>query len=60
MAKLEKDLQLAILSMPQKDKDKLLLRLVAKDAILVQQLQFTLVEEGTTVEFRRDEVRNCN
>lgn len=59
MAKLEKDLQLAILSMPQKDKDKLLLRLVAKDAILVQQLQFTLVEEGTTVEFRRDEVRNA-
>jgi len=40
MAKLEKDLQLAILSMPQKDKDKLLLRLVAKDDILVQQLQF--------------------
>ncbi|MES2516769.1 MAG: hypothetical protein V4585_01605 [Bacteroidota bacterium] len=59
MAKLEKDLQLAILSMPQKDKDKLLLRLVAKDDILVQQLQFTLVEEGTTVEFRRDEVREA-
>jgi hypothetical protein len=59
MAKLEKDLQLAILSMPQKDKDKLLLRLVGKDDILIQQLQFTLVEEGTTVEFRRDEVRTA-
>jgi hypothetical protein len=59
MAKLEKDLQLAILSMPQKDKDKLLLRLVAKDDILVQQLQFNLVEEGTTVEIRRDEIRNA-
>lgn len=59
MAKLEKDLQMAILSMPQKDKDKLLLRLVAKDVILVQQLQFTLVEEGITVEFRRDEVKTA-
>jgi hypothetical protein len=59
MAKLEKDLQLAILSMPQKDKDKLLLRLVGKDDILIQQLQFTLVEEATTVEFRRDEVRTA-
>jgi hypothetical protein len=59
MAKLEKDLQLAILSMPVKDKDKLLLKLVAKDDILIQQLQFTLVEEETTIEIRRDEIKNA-
>ena len=59
MAKLEKDLQAAILSMPQKEKDKLLLRLIGKDDILTQQLQFTLVEEGLSVEYRRDEVRNA-
>jgi hypothetical protein len=57
MAKLEKDLQQAILAMPQKDKDKILLRLIAKDDILTQQLQFTLVEEGSSIEFRRDEVK---
>jgi len=58
MAKLEKDLQEAILSMPQKEKDKLFLRLIAKDDILVQQLQFTLVEESLSIDFRRDEVKN--
>jgi hypothetical protein len=57
MAKLEKDLQQAILAMPQKDKDKLILRLIAKDDILTQQLQFTLVEEGSSIELRRDEVK---
>ena len=57
MAKLEKDLQAAILSMPQKEKDKLLLKLIAKDDILTQQLQFMLVEGNASVDFRRDEVR---
>ena len=59
MAKLEKDLQEAILSMPQKEKDKLLLKLIAKDDVLIQQLEFTLVEGGSTVEYRRDEVKNA-
>lgn len=57
MAKLEKDLQQAILSMPQKDKDKLLLRLITKDDILSQQLQFMLVEGNASVDYRRDEVK---
>lgn len=56
MAKLEKDLQQAILAMPTKDKDKLLLRLIAKDVILIQQLTFNLVEEGSTVDIRREEI----
>ena len=59
MAKLEKDLQEAILSMPQKEKDKLLLKLIAKDDVLIQQLEFTLVEAGSTIEYRRDEVKNA-
>ncbi|MCU0471150.1 MAG: hypothetical protein MUF58_21435 [Arcicella sp.] len=58
MAKLEKDLQAAILAMPTKERDKLLLKLIAKDDILIQQLQFSLVEEGTSIEFRRDEIKN--
>lgn len=57
MAKLEKDLQQAILSMPQKDKDKLLLRLITKDDILTQQLQYMLVEGSASVDYRRDEVK---
>lgn len=57
MAKIEKELQQAILGMPQKDKDKLLLRLIGKDDILIQQLTFTLVEESLTVESRRDDIR---
>ncbi len=59
MAKLEKDLQEAILAMPSKEKDKLLLKLITKDDVLTQQLQFTLVEEGTSVDFRRDEIKEA-
>jgi hypothetical protein len=54
---LNSPLQEAILSMPSKEKDKLLLKLIAKDDVLTQQLQFTLVEEGTSIDFRRDEVK---
>jgi phage regulator Rha-like protein len=57
MAKLEKDLQEAILAMPQKEKDKILLKLIAKDEVLTQQLQFQLVEVGDTMESRRDDIR---
>lgn len=44
--------------MPTKEKDKLLLRLVAKDSTLVDRLHFELIEEGTTLEERRDEIRS--
>ena len=57
MAKLEKDLQEAIVAMPQKEKDKLLLKLITKDDVLTQQLQFQLVEVGDTMESRRDDIR---
>ncbi|WP_026994353.1 hypothetical protein [Flectobacillus major] len=57
MAKIEKALQGAILEMSQKEKDKLLLRLVAKDDILIQRLEFELLEAQSTTESRREEIR---
>ena len=43
--------------MPEKEKDKLLLRLIAKDHSLVQQLEFTLLEEGGSAEERREHLK---
>ena len=43
--------------MPLKEKDKLLLRLVSKDKLLIDQLQFKLVEEGLSTESRRQIVQ---
>ncbi|MBC8985904.1 hypothetical protein H9X96_08950 [Pedobacter sp. N36a] len=39
-----KDLKLEIKSLPEKEKDKLLLRLIAKDKILTEHLHFLLME----------------
>ncbi len=58
MAKLSKELQEAILAMPVKEKDKLLLRLVVKDEKLCQKLEYELLEEGTTLDERRQELRD--
>ncbi len=57
MRKLDDHLKHAITSMPAKQKDKLLLRLVAKDEKLVEQLIFQLLEGGTTADERATEVR---
>lgn len=57
MAALEPDLKKAIVRMPGVEKDKLLLRLVAKDAVLMERLQFELVEEGKTMDERRNLIR---
>ena len=43
--------------MPQKEKDKLLLRLIGKDGNLVQRLEFELIEMGDTVQSRRDDIK---
>ena len=43
--------------MPQKEKDKLLLRLIGKDDNLVQRLEFELIEMGDTVQIRRDDIK---
>lgn len=40
-----KDLKAEILALPQKEKDKLLLRLIAKDKVLTERLHFLLMED---------------
>jgi|GEM_PF-1943180 len=57
MSKLSSALKEAILRMPAAEKDKLLLRLVAKDGKLCQKLEFELLEEGTSLEERRADIR---
>jgi hypothetical protein len=58
MPALEPDLKKAIVHMPGVEKDKLLLRLIAKDATLTEKLQFELVERGQTVDERRELIRD--
>lgn len=55
--KLEEQLKAAIVRMPVSDKDKLLLRLVAKDVKLVRRLVFELVEGGETRDERAAELK---
>lgn len=56
--KLPNELKKAISEMPDREKDKLLFRLVAKDAALVEQLNFRLLENGETTEERRDDLKD--
>lgn len=56
---LSKDLKAAILALPRDEKDKLLLRLVGKHADLQEQLQFRLVEDGATLEERREAIHRA-
>ena len=52
MPKISPDLTAAIRRMSPDRKDKLLLRLIAKDKLLIAQLQFELLEDKSTVEER--------
>ncbi|CAM4331722.1 hypothetical protein SAMN06265348_11020 [Pedobacter westerhofensis] len=47
-----KDLKAAITAIPPKEKDKLLLRLIAKDKVLTEHLHFKLLENETDLEER--------
>lgn len=51
-------LKKAIVLMPAKEKDKLLLRLVGKDSNLIDRLNFELLEGSETLLERREAVRN--
>lgn len=51
-----KDLKYAITALPPKEKDKLLLRLIAKDQILTEHLHFKLLEDASDLEARRLEL----
>lgn len=52
-----KELKKEILSLPQKEKDKLLLRLVAKDKVLTEHLHFVLLEDETHLHDRVDAIK---
>lgn len=59
MLKLDDKLKAAIARMPVAEKDKLLLRLVAKDEKLVKRLIFELLEGGSTRDVRADSLRDA-
>lgn len=52
-SKVSPELKTAILELPEKEKDKLLLRLIRKDSTLIQQLHFQLLEDQIDLEERR-------
>ncbi|MEQ8237718.1 MAG: hypothetical protein RIA69_00830 [Cyclobacteriaceae bacterium] len=56
--KIPDDLKKAIKEMPEKEKDKLLLRLIPKNLMLMNQLYFKLIEEESTMEERRESVKS--
>ena len=51
-----KDLKEALILMPVKEKDKLLLRLIAKDKILTEHLHFKLLETEIDLEARKEAI----
>ncbi|MCI5082520.1 MAG: hypothetical protein MRY78_12550 [Saprospiraceae bacterium] len=57
-SKLSNELKEAIALLPSKEKDKLLFRLIPKDPILVEQLNFRLLEDDETVESKRRKLNN--
>ncbi|MGI9160478.1 MAG: hypothetical protein ACR2K1_12075 [Saprospiraceae bacterium] len=57
MIKIDDTLKKAICGMPVAEKDKILLRLVAKDELLVKKLEFELLEKGETTDERRGDVQ---
>jgi hypothetical protein len=57
MPALSPDLRKALLALPSKEKDQLLARLVAQDAVLTEQLSYRLVEGDAALETRRQRLR---
>jgi len=56
MPKIAKHLEKAIVEMPQKEKDKLLLRLIAKDELLTEKLEHQLLGDDSDTLERRNEL----
>jgi len=54
--KISDELKAAILEMPEKEKDKLLIRLVSKEPVLMARLRHQLLEDEVDMELRRDEI----
>jgi hypothetical protein len=55
---IEENLKKAIVQMAVREKDKLLLRLIAKDKVLTDKLYFELIEESETTLERREDLHN--
>ncbi len=56
--KISPELEEAILNLPSKEKNKLLIRLINKDQLLTEQLQYQLLENTESdLEFRRNEIK---
>jgi len=51
------ELKKAVLDLPQKEKDKLLVRLISKDKMLIKQLHFQLLENAEDLEERIEKLR---
>lgn len=54
---ISKELKEAVLALPISEKDKLLLKLLAKHADLQKQLEFQLLEFGDSLQSRRNDIR---
>jgi ribosomal protein S15P/S13E len=54
---LDKEFKEAVLALPTKEKDKLLLKLIAKNETLVRQLEFELLEFGESIELRKNAIK---
>jgi hypothetical protein len=52
-----KDLKAAIIDLPLKEKDKLLLRLIAKDKVLTEHLHYKLLEDESDLDFRKEHIK---
>lgn len=52
------ELKKAILSLPQREKDKLLIRLINKDKLLIKQLHFQLLENEDDLTIRTEELHH--
>ncbi|GAB3520955.1 hypothetical protein [Emticicia fontis] len=57
MGKIPKELEKAILLLPAKEKDKMLLKLIAKSDLLIEQLHYQLLENESFLGDRRDEIK---
>lgn len=56
--KLDPQIKLAVLNLTAEKKDKLLLRLLQKEPLLVKQLTFELLEDGQTTDERAEAIRD--
>ncbi len=56
MSKIPEELKKAILKMPQAEKDKILLRLIGKDELLIAKLNHQLLEDEVDTENQKQEI----